>query len=59
VSEKGFIKVDRDQHTNISGVFAAGDVTGGVMQITTAVGEGCVAALSAYSYIKKPDWKRK
>jgi thioredoxin reductase (NADPH) len=59
VSEKGFIKVDRDQQTNISGVFAAGDVTGGVMQITTAVGDGCVAALSAYSYIKKPDWKRK
>lgn len=52
VDEKGFIKVDRNQQTNIPGVFAAGDVTGGVMQITTAVGEGCVAALSAYNYIK-------
>jgi thioredoxin reductase (NADPH) len=37
-------------------VFAAGDVTGGVLQISTAVGEGCIAALSAYKYVKKPYW---
>jgi len=56
LDEKGYIKVNRDQETSIPGVFAAGDVTGGVMQISTAVGEGCVAALSAYKYIRKPYW---
>jgi thioredoxin reductase (NADPH) len=56
LDEKNFIKVDRNQETNIEGVFAAGDVTGGVLQISTAVGEGCIAALSAYKYVKKPYW---
>lgn len=56
LDEKSFIKVDRNQETNVEGVFAAGDVTGGVLQISTAVGEGCVAALSAYKYVKKPYW---
>lgn len=54
--EKGYIKVNSQQETNIEGVFAAGDVTGGVLQIATAVGEGCIAALSAYKYVKKPYW---
>ena len=56
LDEKNFIKVDRNQETNVEGVFAAGDVTGGVLQISTAVGEGCIAALSAYKYVKKPYW---
>jgi len=53
VDEKNFIIVDRTQRTNIDGVLAAGNVTGGVNQIAAAVGEGCTAALSAYKYIKK------
>jgi thioredoxin reductase (NADPH) len=53
VDEKGFIKVGRNQETSVCGVYAAGDITGGVMQITTAVGDGCVAALSAYKHIKE------
>jgi len=56
LDEKGFIKINKNQETNIEGVFAAGDVTGGVMQISTAIGEGCIAALSAYEYVKKPYW---
>jgi thioredoxin reductase (NADPH) len=56
LDERGFIKVGRDMKTNIPGVFAAGDVTGGVPQITTAVGEGCTAALGAYMYLKNPYW---
>ncbi|MFH1789129.1 MAG: FAD-dependent oxidoreductase [Candidatus Altiarchaeota archaeon] len=59
VDEKGYIIVDDDQMTSIPGVYAAGDVTGGVLQVATAVGEGCVAALSAYEYIKKPYWSKK
>ena len=56
LDDKHFIKVDRSQETNVEGVFAAGDVTGGVLQIATAVGEGCIAALSAYKHVKKPYW---
>jgi thioredoxin reductase (NADPH) len=56
VDEREHIVVDRNQETNIPGVFAAGDVTGGIMQISTAVGEGCTAALSAYKYVKEPYW---
>ena len=55
----GFIVVDNEQKTNIPGVYAAGDVTGGVMQISTAIGEGCKAALSAYGYVKSPYWSEK
>ncbi|MBN2251270.1 MAG: thioredoxin-disulfide reductase [Candidatus Altiarchaeota archaeon] len=56
LDERQFIQVDRGQETNIEGVYAAGDVTGGVLQISTAVGEGCIAALSAYKHVKKPYW---
>ncbi len=56
LDERGFISVDRDMKTNVPGVFAAGDVIGGIPQISTAVGEGCIAALKAYMYIKNPYW---
>jgi len=51
VDEKGFIIVNRRQETNIRGVFAAGDVTGGVMQVGVAVGEGIIAAMSAFEHV--------
>ena len=47
------IKVDRQQKTNLEGVFAAGDVTCGGLQIASAVGEGCVAAIQAIAYVRK------
>ncbi|MEM1507541.1 MAG: FAD-dependent oxidoreductase [Candidatus Bathyarchaeia archaeon] len=53
VDERGCIKVDRSQSTNIEGVFAAGDCTCGGMQVATAVGEGAMAALQAYRYVKR------
>jgi len=56
VDKDSYIIVDRYQRTNIDGVFAAGDVTGGIMQVSTAVGEGTVAGISAYNFIKKPYW---
>ena len=46
-TENGAIKVDRQMETSIKGVFAAGDCTGAPYQISKAVGEGLVAALSA------------
>jgi len=48
VDEQGFIKVDRNMRTNVPYVYAAGDVTGGIMQIVKATAEGAIAALSAH-----------
>jgi thioredoxin reductase (NADPH) len=53
VDERGCIKVDRRQTTNIEGLYAAGDCTCGGMQIITAAGEGAMAAMQAYRYVKK------
>ncbi|SKA70925.1 thioredoxin reductase (NADPH) [Desulfobaculum bizertense DSM 18034] len=47
------IKADAMQHTNVQGVFAAGDCVGRFAQIAVAVGEGAVAAREAMSYLKK------
>ncbi|MCW4025974.1 MAG: NAD(P)/FAD-dependent oxidoreductase [Candidatus Bathyarchaeota archaeon] len=52
VDERGCIQVDRRQATNVGGVFAAGDCTCGGMQIATAVGEGAMAAMQAYRYVR-------
>jgi thioredoxin reductase (NADPH) len=53
LDHKSCIAVDRSQRTNLPGVFAAGDVTCGGLQIASAVGEGCVAAMQALGYIRK------
>ncbi len=47
--EKDYIIVDKNQKTNVNGIFAAGDITNNPLkQIVTACGEGAVAAYSAY-----------
>ena len=43
--------VDRSMATNLPGVFAAGDCTGGPLQISKAVGEGLVAGQKAAVYV--------
>lgn len=59
VDEKGYIKVDIFQRTNIPGIFAAGDVTNHpVKQVGTAVGQGITAALEAFAYIKQPYYRK-
>ena len=59
VDAHGYIKTDVFQITNIVGVYAAGDVTNHpVKQVGTAVGQGITAALEAYSYIRRPYYKR-
>ncbi|MDD4446795.1 MAG: FAD-dependent oxidoreductase [Methanothrix sp.] len=48
----GFVKVNRlNQETSMPGVFAAGDLTGGRLQVATAVGSGASAAISALQYL--------
>ncbi|MFX1515443.1 MAG: NAD(P)/FAD-dependent oxidoreductase [Promethearchaeota archaeon] len=49
----GSIIVNNNQETNVEGIYAAGDVTGGIKQIGTAVGEGIVAAQKAGYYVKR------
>ncbi|OYT27782.1 MAG: thioredoxin-disulfide reductase [Candidatus Altiarchaeales archaeon ex4484_96] len=54
----GYVIVDESQKTNVDGVYAAGDVTGGVLQVATAVGEGAIAGVSVFNYLRKPYWSR-
>ena len=54
--EDGSVAVDKNLQTNITGVFAAGDVTGEIRLIATACAEGIVAAIHAFEEIKKPYW---
>lgn len=52
-TDGGTIRVDRTMATNLPGVFAAGDCTGGPLQVAKAVGEGHVAALSACAWLEE------
>jgi thioredoxin reductase (NADPH) len=51
--EMRYIATDKGQATNLPGVFAAGDICGPPWQMAKAVGEGCVAGISAATYAKK------
>ena len=46
------IKVDETMATNVPGIFAAGDCTGGLLQVAKAVYEGAKAGLSAVKYVR-------
>lgn len=58
VDENGFVKVDKNFRTNTPFVYAAGDVTGGILQIVAAVHGGAVAALSAFEDLANPYYTR-
>jgi len=49
-----YIAVDKNQKTNVDGVFAAGDVTNNPLkQIVTACGEGAIAGYTTYKELMK------
>ena len=50
--EGNSIKVGADMSTGLPGLFAAGDCTGGLLQVSVAVGEGAKAAMSAIKFVK-------
>jgi thioredoxin reductase (NADPH) len=55
VDKESYVIIDWLQHTNLEGVYAAGDVSNHpVKQIGTAVGMGITAAVEAYAYIRRP-----
>lgn len=47
-----YIDTNKKQKTNIEGIYAAGDICGPPFQLAKAVGEGCIAGISASDYIK-------
>ena len=49
LDDDGYIITDKNQATNVEGIYSAGDITGGVKQWIVACGEGAVAAMSAYN----------
>lgn len=51
--EMRYIQTDKQQATNVPGVYAAGDICGPPWQMAKAVGEGCVAGINAAGYAKK------
>jgi thioredoxin reductase (NADPH) len=51
--DNGYILVDGGQRTNVRGVYAAGDITGGLRQVITACAKGAVAALSSTEVLGK------
>lgn len=67
LNEQGYIVTDREQATDVPGVYAAGDVcVKGLRQVVTAVGDGAVAATSLEHYVSnlrehlgmpKADWE--
>ncbi len=59
LTDEGYIKVDERLRTSIRGIYAAGDITGGVKQIVTAVGQGSIAAITAFEDMMNPYWKEK
>jgi thioredoxin reductase (NADPH) len=56
LDDRNNIVVDPDMRTNIEGVFAAGDVVGKWIRIPQAIGEGGLAGLNAFKYVKNPYW---
>jgi len=52
-TENSFVITDKNQMTNLAGLFAAGDMTIHPLKlIVTAVSQGAMAATSAYNYLK-------
>ncbi len=51
--EKDNIVVNKNLQTNIEGLFAAGDCTGGMLQISKAIYEGSKAGTEIIKFIRK------
>ncbi|MDA8387750.1 MAG: FAD-dependent oxidoreductase [Nitrospiraceae bacterium] len=51
LDSEGYVKVDGLMKTSMPLVYAAGDITGGEKQITVAVAQGTLAAISAFTDI--------
>lgn len=52
IVDNNAVVVDKNQQTNLDGLFAAGDCTGGFKQIATAVGQGALAGRKMIEYVR-------
>ena len=52
-TENGRIKVNEKMQTNLPGLYAAGDCTGGMLQVYKAVYDGATAGLAMLEYLKQ------
>ena len=53
IDDYGYIKVDHQMRTSVKGIYAAGDVTGGLRQIITAAAQGAITALTSTEALGK------
>lgn len=54
LDEQNYIKAGEDTHTSVEGIYAAGDCRTNILkQISTAVGDGAVAAIMAEKHIEE------
>lgn len=53
LTESGNIRVNENMETTIPGLFAAGDCTGGLLQVAKAVYEGSMAGIAAGKYVRR------
>ncbi|HEY5675030.1 MAG TPA: thioredoxin-disulfide reductase [Malonomonas sp.] len=54
LDDAGYIKAGEDTHTSVPGIYAAGDCRTNILkQISTAVGDGAVAAIMAEKHIEE------
>lgn len=58
MTENNKIKTDEKMATNVPGLYAAGDCTGGLLQISKAVYEGSIAGIEAAKYIRSLSSKK-
>ncbi len=52
ITDRDNIVVNQNMQTNIDGIFACGNLTGGLLQVSKAVYEGAKAGLEATKYVK-------
>lgn len=57
--EQGYVTVDRRMATNLPGLFAAGDCTGGPLQVSKAAGDGLIAGQSAAAWAAAQERREK
>lgn len=53
ITQNGSIQVNENMQTNVAGLYACGDCTGGLLQINKSVYEGAKAALHIINELKK------
>ena len=59
MDSQGYVIVDRLMHTNVSGVFAAGEVADpNFRQVITSAGMGAAAAMQAIHYLESLDQEK-